>query len=282
MASQDRAPKGSPRRTFGRMLRFYRKKAGLSREALADLAHISVSTIVSYETGWRAPTCHTVTAIDAVAELNAGGALVELWDEFQEGMKYQVFPAEVQDWAETVEAVAAAIRWFESLVFPGLLQTEDYMRAIFSSPFGITPEEIDERTADRLKRQEILTREKPPALWVILDEAALYRPVGGRHVMLEQVNRLVEAAGQPSIRIEVIPSSVGAHEGVNGTFIIADFEDVPSVGCVQTAIGTQVLRDRKSVAELDLTWNTLRSETLPRGASLALLEKAAKSWSSAT
>jgi transcriptional regulator with XRE-family HTH domain len=282
MASQERAPKGSPRRTFGKMLRFYREKAGLSREVLADLAHVSASTIVAYETGWRVPTRPTVVDIDAVVELNTDGALITLWDEFEEGMKYQVFPAEVQDWA-ALEAEAATLRWFEPMTVPGLLQTEGYMRAIFSTRFGITREGIEERVAARLKRQEILAREKPPALWVIIDEMVIRRPVGGRHVMLEQTNRLIEAAGEPSVRIEVVPASVGAHEGLySGAFILADFEDTPGIGYVDRTVGGRPLRDRKDVAELDLTWNTLRGEALPRGASLALLEEAAKSWSSAT
>jgi transcriptional regulator with XRE-family HTH domain len=84
MASQDRAPKGTPRRAFGEMLRFYRERAGLSREALADLAHVSASTIASYETGWRVPTRPTVLDIGAVPEMNTGGALTKLWDEFEE------------------------------------------------------------------------------------------------------------------------------------------------------------------------------------------------------
>jgi hypothetical protein len=156
------------------------------------------------------------------------------------------------------------------------------MRAVFTTPFGITSEEIEQRVAARLKRQEVLGRDKAPALWAIVDEGALRRPVGGRHVMLEQVNRLIEAARQPRIQVEVVPASTGVHEGLNGSFIIADFDDTPSVACVQGALGTQVCRERKDVAYLDLTWSTLRGEALPRAASLALLEEAAKSWSSAT
>jgi transcriptional regulator with XRE-family HTH domain len=281
MAGQDRAPKGSPRRAFGKMLRFYRERAGLSREALADLAHVSASTIISYETAWRVPVRSTVAAIDAVPELNTGGALIELWDEFEEGMTYQVFPAEVEDWA-AMEAVATTLRWFEPLVVPGVLQTEDYMRTVFGTRFGFTKEEVDQRVAERRRRQEILSRDKPPGLWVILDEAVLRRPVGGRHVMLEETNRLIEAAGQPSIRIEVIPLNVGAHEGLySGAFILADFNDAPSVACIDTSVNGRILRDHESKAELDLTWTTLRGEALPRGASLALLEEVAKSWSSA-
>jgi transcriptional regulator with XRE-family HTH domain len=282
MTSGERAPKGSPRAVFGEMLRFYRERAGLSREALGDKAHISASTIGAYETGWRVPTRATVRDIDAVPEMCTDGALIKLWNQFEEGMNYQVFPAEVQDWAETVEPFAATIRWFEVDVLPGLLQTEGYMRAVLSTPFGITTEQIEQRVAARLKRQEILTRDRPPALWVILDEWVLRRPIGGRYVMLEQVNRLVEAGRQPRVNIEIIPAGVASHEGLNGTFIIADFKESPSVGCVQTAVGTQVLRGRTEVAELELTWDTLRSETLPRGASMALLEEAAKAWSSAT
>jgi transcriptional regulator with XRE-family HTH domain len=283
MTSGERAPKGSPRAVFGEMLRFYRERAGLSREALGEKAHISASTIGAYETGWRVPTRATVRDIDAVPEMHTGGALTVLWDQFQDGMNYQVFPAELQDWAETVEPVAPTFRWFESLIVPGLLQTTDYMRAIFSTRFGLTRDGLEERVAARLRRQEVLLREEPPALWVIIDEGVIRRPVGGRGVMLEQVNRLVEAAEQPSIRIEVIPASVGAHEGLaGGTFIVADFATSPSVGYVETSAGGRVLREHVDVAALDLTWATLRGEALPRSASTALLEEAAKAWSSAT
>lgn len=119
-------------------------------------------------------------------------------------------------------------------------------------------------------------------LWVIIDEAVLRRPVGGRHVMCEQVGRMAEAARRPCVVVEVIPASVGAHVGLLGAFIIADFDDGPSVGYQEMPVGGQPLEDSEQVASLDLIWNTLRTETLPRAASLALLEEAAKSWSSAT
>jgi hypothetical protein len=157
------------------------------------------------------------------------------------------------------------------------MQTEDYMRAIFSTRFGITPEGIEERVAARVKQQKILARNEPTALWVILDEIMLRRPVGGRHVMPEQTNRLIEAARQPNIRIEIIPAGLGSHEGLSGMFAFADFENEPSVGYMETAVGGRVLRGREDIAVLELTWATLRGETLPRGAYLARLEEAAKS-----
>ena len=176
------------------------------------------------------------------------------------------------------ETQAATLRWFEPLVVPALLQTEDYVRAICQTRFGLTKDDIEAQVTARLGRQRILTRNQPTALWVILDEGVLHRPVGGRHVMLDQVNHLVEAARRPSVAIEVIPASVGAHEGLGGAFCLADFNGGLSVGYQEASVGGQLLEDRDDVAALELTWSTLRGETLPRKASLAVLEEAAKSW----
>jgi transcriptional regulator with XRE-family HTH domain len=261
------------------MLRYYRERAGLSRSELARQISKSVSLIQAIELGQRAATAEVTEDLERV--LPADGALMRLRDEIGDGLSYQAFPAWFQDWAFK-EAEAATLRWFEPLIVPGLLQTEGYARAIFQTRFKITSEEIGEQVAARMKRQDILTRDEPPALWIILDEWVLRRPVGGRHVMLEQVNRLIEAARQPHIAIEVISADVGAHEGVTGAFAIADFEDAPSVGYREGALRGQPVEERKDVAALDLTWATLMGDALPRAASLALLEEAAKSWTSST
>jgi DNA-binding XRE family transcriptional regulator len=279
MPSQESSQAGTPRAVFGAMLRFYRQQAGLSQDALGAKAHMSGKTISAYENGWRVPTRPAAVDIDAVPEMRANGALTELWDRLKDGMSYQAYPSWFQAWPAK-EAGAVTLRWFEPLIVPGLLQTEGYARAIFQTRFGLSGEEIEERVVARLKRQEILARDKPPALWVILDEGVLRRPVGGKHVMLEQVNRLAEAARQPSVVMEVIPASVGAHEGLAGAFTLADFDGAPTAAYRETAGGGQVTEDRDEVAALDLTWATLRSETLPRTASLAVLEEAAKTWTS--
>jgi transcriptional regulator with XRE-family HTH domain len=280
MSSQESAPEGTPRQVFGAMLRFYRVRAGLTQDQLAALAHVSGKLISAYENGWRVPTRPTTVDIDNVPELGSNGALIALWDQFEHGMNYQAYPDWFQDWPER-EAAATALRGFESSLVPGLLQTDLYARAIFGTKIGATQHEIDEQVAARLKRQEILNRVQPPTLWVILDETVLRRPVGGRQVMLEQVSRLVEAAQRPNIVIEVIPISVGAHEGLNGGgFAVADFKSEPSIAYQETAIQGQVVQDSEQVAMLITKWTTLGTEALPRRASLALLEEAAKSWTS--
>ena len=169
------------------------------------------------------------------------------------------------------------------MLVPGLLQTSDYARAVFNARFGITDEEIGEQVAARLKRQEILARDEPPALWVILDESVLRRPVGGRYVMREQVGRLIEASRRPHVSVQVISSSVGAHRGLwAGAFIIANFEDAPTVGYQETACEGQFVDRREDVETLVDCWDTLVREALPWAASQTLLEEAAKSWTSTT
>ena len=262
------------------MLRYYRERAGLTRTELARQVSKSVSLIQAIELGQRAATAEVTEDLERV--LLADGALTRLREEIGDGLGYQAYPSWFQDWLAS-EREAKKLRWFEPMLVPGLLQTAEYARAIFRARFGVTDEEIDERVAARLKRQEVLAHEQPPALWVIVDEAVLRRPVGGRYVMREQVGHLIEACRRPHVSIQVISSTVGAHRGLSaGAFIIADFEDAPAVGYQETACQGQFVDSREDVKTLADCWDTLLREALPWAASQALLEEAAKSWTSAT
>jgi transcriptional regulator with XRE-family HTH domain len=275
-----REPTRTPRQVFGAMLRYYRERAGLSRTDLARKVSKSVSLIQAIELGQRVATAEVTDDLERA--LSAGGALSRLRDEIGDGLGYQPYPSWFQDWVAS-EREAKKLRWFEPLLVPGLLQTEDYARAIFSARFGMTAEAIDERVAARLKRQEVLAREQPPVLWVIVDETVLRRPVGGRFVMREQVNHLIEAAQRPYVSIQVICSTVGAYRGLSGgAFIVADFEDVSAVGYQETACQGQFVDRREDVETLADCWDTLMREALPWAASQALLEEVAKSWTSTT
>lgn len=272
--------KGTPRAVFGAMLRHYRVRAGLTQDQVGALAHVSGKLISAYENGRRVPTRPTTADIDSVAALNTHGALTELWDQFEEGMNYQAYPDWFQDWPEK-EAAATTLRWFEPLLVPGLLQTDEYARALFATRIGATDDEIDELVSARLKRQEVLKSAQPPTLWVILDEWVLKRPVGNQQVMLEQVNRLIEAVQRPNVVLEVVPADAGAHEGLyGGGFAIADFKDAPSVAYQESAVQGQIVQDAEDVAMLMAKWTTLGSEALPRRASITRLEEAAKRWTS--
>jgi transcriptional regulator with XRE-family HTH domain len=278
----ERAPDGHPRIVWGRLLRHIRDTSGLSVEDLAAQANLSVSTIRSYENGWRAPVRETVEMqIEAAPGLRSNGVLLKLWEEFEEAMNYGSFPAFIADLADK-EAVATAILWYAPMIVPALFQTADYARAILAAAFGITAEEVEQQVAERLQRQEILTRDKPPGLRVILDELVLHRLIGSREVMAEQVRRLIEAADEPSTTILVIPSGTGAHEGVSGEFEVVDIEGQPGFSFLETAIGGQPLPEADNVALLIRKWTTLSGEATSWKASKALLEEAYKRWTRAT
>ena len=274
------ALEGTPRAVFGQMIKFFRVKAGLTQDQLGALAHVSGKTIASYERARRVPPWETTVLIDAVPELKTNGALCELWRQFEDAMNYQSYPGGFQDWWEQI-TLAKRLRWYEPNLVPGMLQTESYARTVYRTRFGVTDERVEELVARRLKQQEILRRAHPPAFWVIIEEWVLRRLVGGPRVMYEQVERLIEAAGQPSIVVEVIRSTVGADAGLDGgAFVIADLDDESSLGYQDGTVRGQQIRDHKDVEVMELTWDTLRHEAEPRAGSLALLEEAAKSCKS--
>jgi transcriptional regulator with XRE-family HTH domain len=269
----------TPRRVFGRMVRFYREKAGMSRSELARQLCKSLSLVQAIELGDRAATDQVTADIDAALHLDGG--LIQLREEMADGLGYQAYPSWFQEWVLT-EQEAKRLRMFQPMLVPGLLQTADYAKAVFSTLFGVTDEEIEELVAARLKRQEILSRDRPPKLWVILDEAVLRRPVGGSHVMHEQLRHLIESAQKPHVSLQVIPATV-THRGLStGGFAIADFDDAPTVGYQETASQGQLVDHQEHVETLIECWDTLVREALPWKASQSLLEEVAKSWTSTT
>jgi transcriptional regulator with XRE-family HTH domain len=270
-------PDGTPEGVFGGELRFYREQAGLTQEQLAARLNCSHDVISKIERGRRPPAEGFPERLDAVPELDTRGALARLWRRLSKAAGRRVFPGWFRPWPE-FEAAAIALRTFELVVIPGLLQTDQYARAVLRTRMGDTDEEIDEMVEGRIARQSILDKDKPPNVWAVLDEGVLRRPVGGKHVMREQLNRLAEAARRPNIVIQVIPTNTGEHEGLRGgAFVIAEFEDHPPVAYQDTAVQGQIVDRVEDVASLMVLWDTIKAAALPAPMSLALIEEVAKS-----
>jgi transcriptional regulator with XRE-family HTH domain len=122
------------------------------------------------------------------------------------------------------EAEAKAIYAYDAAIVNGLLQTTEYASAIIKAvSTGERPDVISQRVAVRLARQAVLTRDPPPRLSVIMDEAVLRRPIGGPDVMRRQLMRLLEVSQQPLVTIQIVPFVVGAHRGLDGSFSILEF-----------------------------------------------------------
>jgi transcriptional regulator with XRE-family HTH domain len=121
------------------------------------------------------------------------------------------------------EAEATAISTYEAQIVPGLLQTPQYARAVIAAD-GVYEDEdvVAQRVQVRLARQAVLTREPPPRLTAVLDEAVLRRAIGGPDVMRHQLSRLVEAAELPMVTVQVLPFAAGAHRALAGSFIVLE------------------------------------------------------------
>jgi transcriptional regulator with XRE-family HTH domain len=256
---------------FADELQAARAKAGMSREELAARINYSASLIGMIETRRRVPT------LDFAQRCDAAFGTPGTFERIQQRLRTEPFPSWFRPFAHH-EAEATALRTFQLVLIPGLLQTADYARAVLSTRVGATEDEIEQLVAARLERQAILDRDHPPLLWAVLDEGVLRRPVGGRDAMRGQVEHLIEMAQRPNVVIQVIGSNVGAHAGLLGAFVIADLAGAPSIVYLETALTGMIVERPEDVAAVTLRYDALKSEALPRAASLEVLKEVAKSW----
>jgi hypothetical protein len=166
------------------------------------------------------------------------------------------------------------------MLVPGLLQTEDYARALFEAWRLADGEDLDQLVQGRMERQSILERPEPPSLWAIMDEAALRRCIGDEGIMYDQLMHLVDMATRPKITIQVMPLEVGAHVGLLGAFIIANVNGA-SIVHMESPNQGQTTEVPSVAATVGDVFDTLRAEALPRMASRDLIRRVAEEqWTS--
>ena len=149
-----------------------------------------------------------------------------------------------------LESAASLIRTYEGQYIPGLLQTDDYIRAVVhAAHLTDSSDEVGRRVRLRMARQLLLTRDQPPRLWAVIDEAALRRPVGGPEVMRGQLERLIEATKLATITLQLLPFASGAHPAMAGAFSILRFGDqeLPDVVYLEHLTGASYLDKRDEV-----------------------------------
>ncbi|WP_344213856.1 helix-turn-helix transcriptional regulator [Kribbella sancticallisti] len=176
-----------------------------------------------------------------------------------------------------LEVAAKLIRTYEVLFVPGLLQTEDYARAVVQLGKTYLPaDEVDQRVALRVTRQQILTRPNPVRLWVVIDEAVLHRPVGGRETMREQIEYLMAVDKQPNITLQVMPFSKVGYPGAGGAFSILRFPegDLPDVVYIEHAASALYLDKLEDLDEYAAIMEALTISAAPVSATQTLLAEA--------
>ena len=272
------------RRQLMAELKRLREAAGLSQEAVAERLDWHHTKLMRIETGRTSPHPNDVrlmVEVYGVTDREQAVALVKLArDARQRGWWYSYRDVLLNryDFFIGLESEAVSIRWFELAMIPGLLQTEDYARALMR---GDSPElrdgEVDRRVEVRMTRQQVLEGRDQPQLWAILDEAVIRRLVGGPTIMRAQLERLITAGEMGKTTIQIVPYEAGAHPGQAGPFIILGFEEPSESDVVYLeTVGGNLYVDRSEEARLFATaFDHLRAAALSPGDTRAMLRAAA-------
>jgi transcriptional regulator with XRE-family HTH domain len=260
-------------------LRRLREGAGLTQEDVSERTGKDRSTLYRVENAQQRPQRSTLIQLldlygasqDQRAEL-----LALLREVGQKGwmQPYRSDLPEIYSDYISFESEARAVSNYESLFIPGLLQTEDYARAVIRGtlPHAST-EQVENRVTARMERQARLSGEAPQHLWAIMDEGAIRRLVGGRAVMREQLARLREAAELPHVTVQVIPYAAGAHPGMPGSFIVLDFPDPAdqSLVYIDSMAGDLFLEDDAEIRRYILMFEHLRAAAMRPDETFTLL-----------
>jgi hypothetical protein len=235
---------------LGAQLRKLRETVGITRDDAGYHIRASGSKISRMELGRVSFKERDVTDLlefYGVTDVAEREKLVQLTREANAVPWYQKFQDVVPDWFHVyvgLEEAAQLIRVYEVQFVPGLLQTEGYARAtILQGSPGLDSEEVERRVQLRLGRQKLLSRDNPPRFWVIVDEAALRRPMGGRDVHIAQIERLMDVVSEPNITLQVMPFRYGGHAAEGGTFTIMRFPetDLPDIVYMEYLTGAHYI-----------------------------------------
>jgi transcriptional regulator with XRE-family HTH domain len=274
-----RTPPSVRLRRLGARLRELREAAGLTQEVVAERTGKDRSTLYRLETAQQRPQRSTlIQLLDlyGVDEERKADLLTLLKEAKQRGWlhSYSSEIPEVYSDYIAFEDEARSISNYESLLIPGLLQTEAYARAqLRGSLPHASEEEVEARVEARTERQALLVKEGAPKLWAIMDEAVLRRVVGSRNMMRDQVAYLLQMRLQPNVTIQVLPFGAGAHPGMVGSFVILDFPDADdqSIVYIESAAGGLFLEEDTEIRRYKLMFEHLRAAASGLDATAALL-----------
>ncbi|MFF5924617.1 helix-turn-helix domain-containing protein [Streptomyces hydrogenans] len=256
-------PSASPLDYYGYELRRLREEAGLSQSQLGDILFCTGSLVGQIETARKVPTREFSERVDAA--LMTGGLFSRLVGLV---LKSQL-PSWFRPYAE-MEAKATYIYSFQAQVVDGLLQTENYARAVLSVRFE---SDLDGLVAARIERQRILQGGQPPLLWVVMSEAALRQETGGREVMREQLAHLLEMQEHEWVKIQMLPFEVGAHAGQPGSFNLLRFSDDPDLVYTEDFVQGHMTVDSAAFKQGSLRYDHLRAAALSVEDSSALITR---------
>ncbi|MFB6893655.1 helix-turn-helix domain-containing protein [Kitasatospora sp. NPDC056327] len=257
----------------GKLMKMFRERAGLTQRELADIIGYSEDMLGAVERGKRTPRVEILAKVDDA--VGAGGALKLVADDVMKA-KIRVserHPAFARAFTSE-ESKAIEIHDYSTMVVPGLLQTEAYIRALYEMrrPLLAT-EQIDEWVAARLARQEVLARWPLPVVTWVIDESVLRRPLGGRDVHAEQLHHLLKVGQMRGPELQVMPLDRLSHAGMGGSFILLTPNGRSQFGYVAAQHVNRLVTDPAEVRNMAARYSSIRAQALSLSESLALIEQ---------
>jgi transcriptional regulator with XRE-family HTH domain len=256
---------------FGALLRHFRERNGVTREDLGKEGGYSESMVTKIERGERTPSPAFIANADRL--LGAQGALKSVAEEVSRATDQ--FPDWFGPFAEE-ERKCASLHLYANHVVPGLLQTEDYARAIFtSSRPSLDDEEIERRVTARLDRQALITRKPLPILSYVLEESILTRPLGGKQVLKGQLRKILDTAELRNVEIQVMPHSRETHAAAQGPLVLVETPEHRTFGYCEGQDDSVYVSDPMRVSVLSARYGILRAQALNPEESMRLVERLA-------
>lgn len=267
---------------LGRELKRLREAAGVSRPAAAAAIKCSPSRMGHIE-GGRNVLGYAELVVLARDLYRADAATLAVLEELREEASKRGWWSQygLPEWLAGcvgLEYDATSVRSWELELIPGLLQTEQYARTMYSLRGWLSDKEIDRRVAARLERQQRLVGPNPLQLTAIVSQAALQRCARHTPVAAAQLQQLVDRAAWPNIELRVLPFDLGLHVGVSGPFSLLSFPDqlLADVAYQEYAVGGHVIEDQEVVSKLAMLFSELRSQALGANESLAMIAELAR------
>ncbi|WP_411091190.1 helix-turn-helix domain-containing protein [Streptomyces sp. 049-1] len=253
--------------TVGRQLKLRREAVGMRAADFGEAVGYGEDLVYKVEGGKRIPRQEYLDRADAV--LDAGGLIAAAWED----VKRVRYPKKVRELGK-LEANAVEIGVYECNIIAGLLQTPEHARVLIEAaqpPYS--PDDVDRMVAARLARQSVYERDPAPSLHFVLEEAPLRRQVGGTMVWRRQLERLLEVGRLANVTLQVMPTNVDAHPGLDGRIELLKFMDGTAVGRADGLFNGRPVSEPRQLRILELQYGTIRAQALPSRESLAFIEE---------
>ncbi|MGW6828192.1 helix-turn-helix domain-containing protein [Streptomyces massasporeus] len=253
--------------TVGRQLRLRREAVGLRVADFAVAVGYGEDLVYKVEGGKRIPRQEYLDKSDEV--LGAGGLVAAAWED----VKKVRYPKRVWELGK-LEGKAVELALYECHIVPGLLQTPEHARSVIGAaqpPYS--PDDVERMVAARLARQSVFERSPAPALSFVLEEGVLRRPIGGRMVWRQQLERLLEVGRLHNVVLQVMPMDCDTHSGLDGRIELLKFPDGTAVGRSDGAFNGRPVHELKHLRILELRYGTIRAQALSPRESLAFVEQ---------